>query len=493
MSVFKSLAKETLIYGLSYSAGRVINFLLITSYLTYRIFTQEDGYFSIYQDLYFYIGLLLSVLTLRMETTFFRFASDEAYGPGIYPLVSRLVWLLSLLFLTLVFLFRSDLLDFLKYGADLGTHLMLASGILVLDVVVALPFAKLRYDKKPMRYAWIKLSGLIVNIAVVLFFFEGMRLAYPESDPTLLSSKDKLYYVLLANFIASALNLVLLFREILPSLSHVDWSPLRRILAYSWPLVVVTLSFTIIQSGYTSYLKYLLSDDPASNLKASDSLNAAYRLAVIMNLFLTAFQYAAEPFFFRHSRQTDARRHFAALSLVFILCCSGIFLFTTLNLDLFSRLLGPGFRGSLHLVPILLVANIFSGLYYNLGAWNKLTDKTKMAAGISLTGLLINTVLYLVLVPVMGIEASAWIMLIVYFVMCVLSYLQGQKHYPIPYDLGTMVLVLIVSVLISGLTRFLLPEDALIRFLISNLVLGISLLGLYKLILKAVRSEKETG
>lgn len=490
LSVFKSLAKETLIYGLSYSAGRVINFLLITSYLTYRIFTREDGYFSIYQDLYFYIGLLLSVLTLRMETTFFRFASDENYGPGIYPLVSRLVWILSLFFLVLVFLFRAELLDFLKYGDDLGPHLMLASGILVLDVVVSLPFAKLRYDKKPVRYAWIKLSSLITNIAAVLFIFEGMKWLGSGFDPARLSSQEKLYYVLLANFISSSLNLLLLLREILPSLTQADWSPVKKILAYSWPLVVVTLSFTIIQSGYTSYLKYLLSDDPASNLKASDSLNAAYRLAVIMNIFLTAFQYAAEPFFFRHSRQTDARRHFAALSLVFIICCSGIYLATTLNLDLFSRLLGPGFRGSLYLVPILLMANIFSGLYYNLGAWNKLTDKTKMAAGISLTGLLVNTVLYLILVPVMGVEASAWIMLIVYFLMCVLSYFQGQKHYPIPYDLGTMVLVLIGSVLISALTRSLLPEGLVLRFLISNFVLLISLFGLFKLILKAVRSEQ---
>ncbi|MBK9270806.1 MAG: hypothetical protein IPM48_04355 [Saprospiraceae bacterium] len=456
MSVIRSLAKETLIYGLSYSLGRVINFLLITSYLTYRVFVSEDGYFSIYQELYFYVGLFLGLLTLRMETSYFRFVTDDRYSEIIYPIASRLVWLCSAIFLLIVFLAKNQILAWMKYEDNLDAHLMIASFILVMDVLISLPFAKIRYDKRPLRYAWIKLTGLMINVVLVLIFFEGIPLLNEEFNLHHLSSEQKLFYVLFANLLASLMTLILLYKEISEAFAPVrEWSLVKTLIQFAWPLVVVTFSFIIIQSGYTSYLKYLLSDDAKSNLVASDSLNAAFRLAVIMNLFLTAFNYAAEPFFFRQAKKQDGKKHFADLSLAFVFSCCVIYLFTTANLSLVSQLLGPNYRNALHLVPILLMANIFSGMYYNLSAWNKLTDQTLLAAGISFSGLILNTILYFLWLPIYGLDASAWIMCLVYFWMCAWSYFQGQKHYPIPYRLLPMFLSLAFA---GGMSWFFLSD-----------------------------------
>ncbi|MBK7232280.1 MAG: hypothetical protein IPH93_08450 [Saprospiraceae bacterium] len=490
MSNIVSLGKETLIYGLSYSLGRVINFLLITSYLTYRVFEKEDGFFSIYQDLYFYIGLFLGILTLRMETVYFRFVSDPQYKELIYPLASRLIWIVSGLFLFIIITFRSPILDWMKYGSSLSLHLLMACFILVLDVIVSLPFAKIRYDKKPIRYAWIKLTGLLMNVILVLGIFEGIKFWLESGSLSELSSERKLLYVLMANLLASFLTTLLLFPEILQAIKKVDWSPLKKMFSYTWPLIVVTLSFTIIQSGYTSYLKYLLSDDVKANLMATDSLNAAFRLAVIMNLFLTAFNYAAEPFFFRHASNTNAKQHFADLSYVFILCCSVIYLVTCLNLNLFSLLLGTNYRASMHLVPVLLMGNIFSGLYYNLSAWNKLTDKTLMAAGISFSGLVLNTVLYILLIPMLGLDASAWILLVVYFWMCAWSYFQGQKHYPIPYQLIPMFLNLSFVALIAWIFQNYNFGSQTISLVLGNLICFIFIFYTYRMIRKSINQSQ---
>ena len=437
MTSLRSLAKETLIYGMSYSLGRLINFLLVTNFLT-SVFSDNRAYFSIYTEIYFFIALFLGILGLQMETTFFRFVSDEESKTKIYPLASQVVFIACIIFIAGVYLFIEPIETLLNYP-DLRMHIYLAAWICVLDVISALPFSKIRYQKQAQRYAWIKLSSILLNVILVI----GM-VSYFAGSPA-----EQLKYVLLANLIASMISFVFLIPEIRESFQKADWTMAKQVMRYASPLVIVSFSFIIIQYGATSLLKYFLPGSILENLDKSSTYNAAARLAVIMNLFVTAFNYAAEPFFFRHKHAENSRTDFARLSLYFVISCSFVYLFTVLYRDLFAYLLDKNFRGELFLINILLLANIFAGIYSNFSSWYKLADKNYLAAWISFSGMLLMILLNIILIPYLGNASAAYANLACYLFICAMSYYQGQKYFPIPYKLWRMSSYLIVCVLIS--------------------------------------------
>lgn len=437
MSSLKSLAKETLIYGLSYSLGRLINFLLVTVYLT-RVFSADKAFFSIYSEIYFFIALLLGLLTLRMETTFFRFASDEKFKSGIYPLASQMVFIASTLFIVFLYIFIHPIENFLQYP-DLRSCLYMAGWIAVFDVICSLPFSKLRFQKQAVRYAWIKLSGLLLNVILVIVF-----LNYFEGD-----AAEKLRLVIVANLISSIIVFLFLLPEFKQILTRADWSKAGVIINYAFPLILVTFSFIFIQYGSTSLLKYLLPGSIMENLDKSSQFNAAVRLAVIMNLFVTAFNYAAEPFFFRNATAENAKKIFAKVSLYFLIGCCIIYLGTCLFIDLISVLLDKNFRSELFLVNILLLANIFAGIYSNFSSWYKLADRNYMMAMVSISGMLLMVVLNIFMIPYFGNRSAAYANLACYIFICFMSYYQGQKSFPIPYPILKMSIYLISCVLIS--------------------------------------------
>ncbi len=463
MQVFKSLAKETMLYGLSYSLGRVLNFLLSTSYLTYKVFIEQDGTLALFQDIYFYIALFLGILSLRMETSLFRFLNKDK-SDSIYALLSQFVGIACIVFLIFYFLFKNQIQKLLAYPENFDRCIFLAILIIILDVLSSLPFAKLRYDQKAKRYAWIKLLGILINIALVLFFFEF----YFQKDQILrLSPSGKIFYILLSNLLSSAIVLILLYKEIFKSFKKADWSLSSEIIKYSWPLIAVTLMFTVIQYGYVSFLKFLLPGNVSENYSVADDISATARLAVIMNIFITAFNYAVEPFFFRHAQNKNSKEHYAKLNLFFVITCSIIFILISVNSSIVSYFISSQFRQSINLLPILLMANIFSGIYTNLSSWYKLTDKTLMAAGISFIGFILNIVLFIILTPRLGVEAAAWISVIVYFVMCVLSVWQGMKHYPIPYEYSKTIFYLLIAVIISFLHNHYVELNPILNVLLS--------------------------
>ncbi len=404
--------------------------------------------------MYFYIALFLGILTLRMETTFFRFISDEKTKNKIYPLLSQIVLIACIVFIVMAIIFIEPIQSFLKYP-DLKNHIFLTVSIIVLDVLSSLPFSKIRFKKQAMRYAYIKLSGIFLNIFLIFFFLEILKLIWPMFQFETLPASSKLFYILLANVLSSGFTLILLSPEIKESFQKVDWSFSRNILSYSWPLIIVTLCYTIMQNGYTSFLKFLLPGTPMENLQMSSQFNASARLAVIMNLFITSFNYAVEPFFFRHAKHEHAKEIYAKVSLYYICCCCLIYLFTCLFIKDFSLLLGSEYREALHLVSIFLLANIFAGLYSNLSSWYKLKDQTKMAAWISLSGLFLTLLINILLIPTYGMDVSAYAMLISYAAICVFSYLQGQRFFPIPYPLIKMGTYLVSSVLLVYGLRYL--------------------------------------
>lgn len=437
MASLRSLARETLIYGMSYSLGRLINFLLVTNFLT-SVFSDNRAYFSIYTEIYFFIALFLGILGLRMETTFFRFVSDESSKSKIYPLASQFVFIASFIFIAGIYLFIKPIEAILNYP-ELRTHIYLAAWICILDVISALPFSKIRYQKQAVRYAWIKLSSILLNVILVV-----SMVSYFGGSPA-----EQLKYVLLANLIASIISFIFLIPEIRESFQKADWTLAKVVMRYASPLVIVSFSFIIIQYGASSLLKYFLPGSILENLDQSSTYNAAARLAVIMNLFVTAFNYAAEPFFFRHKHAENSRSDFARLSLYFVISCSFVYLFTVLYRDLFAYLLDKNFRGELFLVNILLLANIFAGIYTNFSSWYKLTDKNYLAAWISFLGMILMILLNIILIPYLGNASAAYANLACYLFICALSYYQGQKYFPIPYKMWKMSGYLIFCVLIS--------------------------------------------
>lgn len=437
VAALRNLAKETIIYGMSYSLGRLINFLLVTVYLT-RVFSEDRAFFSIYSELYFLIALSIGVLTLRMESSFFRFVSDDKFKHSIYPLASQIVFIVSLTFVALIYLFI-DRIELLLQYPSMRYTLYMAIWIIFLDVICSLPFSKLRYQNKAMRYAWIKLTGIIINVVLVLYFLQSW-----EGNAT-----EQLSYVVLANLMASLLVLLLLLPEIKESFALADWQLTGRLLNYAFPLILVSLSFIFIQYGATSLLKYFLPGDVMQNLDQSSQYNAAMRLAVIMSLFVTAFNYAAEPFFFRNAKHEDSRIHFSKLSLYFVISCSFIYIATCLFLPSIALLLDKNFRTELFLVNILLMANIFSGLYANFSSWYKLTDRNYYMALISISGMLLMVLLNLWWIPLFGNSASAYANLVAYIYISLMSLYHGQKHFPIPYKSIRMLIYLISSFVIS--------------------------------------------
>ncbi len=461
MSLLKSLAKETAVYGLSYSLGRVLNFLLVTSYLT-RVFSAERAFLSIYQDLYFYIGLCLGILTLRMETSFFRFASEERTQAKIYPVALKSIVLATAGFILGVVIFRKEVEEFLKYP-DAAPLLNLSLGIVVLDVMAALPFAKLRFEKKAMRYAWIKLGGVVLNILLAI-----AMISWNSGD----TGSEKLQWVMLANLISSLVVLAFLTPQLLEGFTRADWSLAKELFRYTLPLMAVTVSYLVIQNGSVSFLKYLLPGTYVENFDVSSEFVAASRLAILMSLFVTAFNYAAEPFFFRHARREYAPGLYAKVSLYFLIACCFVYMLTCLFIDLAALLVDKNFRGSLHLVSNLMLANFFAGMYTNFSSWYKLTDRTLTAACISISGLVLSSILNVVFIPLIGISAAAWSILLSYILISALSYWQGQKHFPIPYDMKRMFAFLMVSIVI------VIALPALADYLAIGLILRYGMYGL---------------
>jgi len=422
VSGIRSLAVETLVYGMSYALGRLIHFLLVTVYLT-RVFAGDRAFFSIYSEVYFLIALVLSLLGLRMETGYFRYASDGKHGAGnIYPLASQLVWIACGIFLLVVHLLLKPIGAWLHYPELLGV-ISMAAWIAVLDVASALPFARLRYEKKPTRYAWIKMGGILLNVALVLLLLH-------QHQGT---AAQKLALVVGANLVSSAVVLVLLIPELRSALKPANWGLSPQLMHYVVPLIVVSLAYVFMQYGSTSLLKYFLPGDVRANLDTSSSYNAAVRLAVVMNLFATAFGYAVEPYFFRSAKAGDARESYARIAYYFAVCGAFIYLGTTLFVEAFALLLDKHYRDELFLVQILLLANLFMGLFSTISSWYKLTDNNRLLAGVSLSGMVLMVVLNIVLIPRFGNASAAYANLAAYAFVCGVAYVQGRSRYPVPY------------------------------------------------------------
>ncbi len=456
MTLLRKLASETAFYGFSYILSRILHYILFTWYLT-RVFNDDTSQYGIYRDLYFYVAVIVVILTFRMETTYFRYAKEDR--PRVTTMSLFFLITLAGSFLLGLWIFRYQLSALLEYP-NMTNHIMMLGGVMFFDVMTAVPFAGLRQQNRPMRFLSLKLGSILLNIGFVLFFIELLpRWAQLGGFwSQVYKPYDQLFYVILGNLLASAITFFLLLPLLRNQPLHWDFTFLKRMLKYAWPLVIVGFAGVINQYSSIAFQKYFLENDLTTNLAEGGKYAAAASLAIILSLFTTAYNYAAEPFFFAHKDKSGARKVYADAALAYTIIASFMMLCILAYIDLFAMLLGKNFRYGLDVVPILLVSFLFLGIYYNVSAWYKLADKTLWGAWIAGTGTLITIVLSILLIRKMGVVGSAWTALACYVFMVVSCYLLGQKYYPIPYKiwrmLGWIAVALIMSFLMEWLRRY---------------------------------------
>jgi O-antigen/teichoic acid export membrane protein len=443
MNPIRRLASQTAVYGLSSILGRFLNYLLVPLY-TYTFAPPEYG---VVAEFYAYMGFLAVLLAFGLETGYFRFRSGGERPPEVvYATVLRFLVLANLGFLLIAYLGAQQLAELLRHPNH-PEYIWWCAGILAMDSVGAAAFARLRAEERAGRFATIKLIEIGANIGLNLLFVLVARRAF-ESDPESLlgglwNPAIGIGYVFLANLAASVLKLGLLAPQLgdglRPRGPRFDGALFRSLIRYSLPMVVIGLAGIVNEMLDRAALKYLLPYDDETNLAQLGIYSACYKLSILMVLFIQAFRYAGEPFFFAYAKRDDAKQTYALVLNWFVIFCVFIFLLVTLYLDIFQYFIGADYREGLHVVPLLLVANLLLGVYVNLSIWYKLTDRTLMGAWVSLLGAAVTVVMLWVLVPRFGYEGAAWAHLACYGIMVLVSFVLGRRYYPVPYDLRRVI------------------------------------------------------
>ncbi|MEL6972305.1 MAG: polysaccharide biosynthesis C-terminal domain-containing protein [Bacteroidota bacterium] len=452
-----------------------------------------ESEYGIVNDLYFYIALLLVFFTYRMETAFFRFASrakaEQSDPDTIFTTASLSIIATTVFFTTLLLWLAPNIANWLKYPGR-EDYVRVFTFIVAFDALAAIPFARLRMDSRPIRFALIKLSAIVINIILVFFFLEAMPWAVERNmgwAKAIYNPEHRVAYIFWANLLASGCTLVLLsplYYQLAWRFAQDVW---QRMLNYALPLVLAAVAGIVNQLIGTPLLKILGPGTTEENLALGGIYAAAAKLAVLMNLFVQAFNYAAEPFFFRQAAESDDKAIYADVTRAFALIGSLGFLGIMLYLEVIQYFLGQDFRQGLGVLPILLVANFFLGLYYNFSIGYKLSDQTRWASYIAALGAIITLAINFTFIPSIDIYAPAWASLACFLSMCIAAYFVTRKFWPVNYQLGRMayyLLTAIVAWLVSiGLAQTL-PDQVGIRIGVNTVLLCLTLLIWY-------RTEKE--
>jgi len=482
MALLKKFASETVFYGLGSVLPRVLLFAM-TPFLTRYFDTSEYG---IHAVMYSFTALLLVFFTYGMETALFRFGSLEGELDKVFTTAAISLLITTIFFVGLLFVFSNQIAAFLEYPDD-GRYVRWFAMITGLDALAALPFAKLRLENRPIRFAIIKILNVAIQIILILFLLAGCPFLIDngvEWVSNFYSDDKKLDFVFLANLVASGVVFLVLFRNFFNFKWEFDSQLWRKMLNYSLPLIVVGVASVINRQLDRIFLQKWLVEEDATNLTGIYAANV--KLAVLMSLFITAFNYAAEPFFFKNKDRKDSRDIYAKLGQAFSIVGSLVFLGIMLYIDLIQVLIGKDFRSGLGVVPILLLAYFGLGLFYNFSIWYKLTDRTRIGAWISIAGASITVLINYFFIPTEGIMAPAYAALACYIFMATVSYFIGKKYYPIDYPIGRMLGYIFTAVGFYLLSTWIRPflDENILKILSVNTLLFLSYLGGFYLIEK---------
>lgn len=470
MNIFKKLAGETAVYGLSSIVGRFLNFLLIPIY-TRKLDPEE---FGVYTEMYTYVTFLLPLFTYGMETAFFRFYNNENNKVKVYnSIFSTLLISTSFLIFGGMF-FNQNIASALGYG----NYTFLISGILfitVFDILSTIPFAKLRSENKAFKFAGIKIFGILLNIVLNLFFILLCPIL-AKGDGSLAIFIQSFYrsdfgvgYILISNLIPSGLIFLWLLIDSFPLKFTIDTELMRKVWPFALPMLLIGLAGTVNETIDRLMLKYML---PANeSLYQLGIYSACYRISMFMTILIQAYRFAAEPFFFDQASKADSKQTYARLMNYFVALTSVIFLLITLFQDIFIQFIGKEFHAGKDVIPILLMANLMLGIYFNLSVWYKISTKTIYGSIVSGIGAFLTIILNLALIPVLGYMGSAWTTLLVYTTMVVLSYYFGKKHFPIPYDLKTVSTYLGLALLLFFVFKFTEPQWLVLKYSYASVLL----------------------
>lgn len=432
MAGLKSLAKETAIYGVSSIVGRFLNYLLVPVY-TIALPASSGGY-GVVTNIYAWVALILVLLTCGMETGFFRFANKGQDDPmRVYSTTLLSVSIGSLVFVALGLLFLEPIAGWLEYGEH-PWYIGMMMIVVAMDAIQSIPFAYLRYKKRPIKFAALKLLFIFLNIALNLFYY------------VILEGND-VGYAFLFNLVCTSVVMVCMIPELRGFTYVLDKELLKRMLRYSLPLVILGVAGILNQVADKIIFPFVYPDEAEATIQLG-IYGAASKIAMIMAMFTQAFRFAYEPFVFGKSKEKDSREMYAQAMKFFIIFTLLAFLAVMFYLDILRHVIGRDYWDGLRVVPIVMAAEIFMGIYFNLSFWYKLIDETRWGAYFSLTGCIILILMNIFLVPKYGYIACAWAGFTGYGVAMLLSYFVGQKKYPIQYDLKAIgMYVLLAAVL----------------------------------------------
>jgi O-antigen/teichoic acid export membrane protein len=482
MRSYKQLASQTAIYGVSSIIGRLLNYLLTPLYT----YTLSKAAFGVVTEMYAYVALLMVIFTFGMETAFFRFNETHGDKKAVFSTSATFLGISSIFLILLTSIFRQPLADLILYPQH-PEYVMWFGMIIALDAFTAIPFARLRAEGKALRFVGVRLGSIGINVILNLIFI----LLIPHLLKTQYgffgldgSSFVHVRYIFIAN-VASSLGALLLLGSTFRGIRlRIDRALLRPMLAYGLPLVIFGLAGSINETLDRILLKYLLPEDIA--MEQLGIYGACYKIAILMTIFIQAFRYAAEPFFFAKAKDADARQTYAGVMVLFVGVMSVIFAATMLMIDVVIYFVGPDFRVGAGIIPIQLMSHLFLGIFYNLSVWYKLTDRTMSGALISVFGAAVTISLNIWLIPRIGYMGSAWATFICYATMMLLSYFWGQKYYHVPYDVPRLLLMPGMAALVWYLST-LLPLSGLPSFLANIAILMVFIMLIVVVLRKELR------
>lgn len=463
----KRLAGETAVYGLGTMVPRLLNYLMVPFY-TIWIFSQ--GEYGQITELYAYVAILLVVLTFGLETAFFRYANLTENPREVFNTATSVLLIISLVFVFFLFLFLDETAEMIQYSGN-KEFIILIGFIVAIDAFTSLPFAWLRYQNKAKRFSLIRILSVVITIVFNFLFLliipgilgDNYATYFPYNTTSMVT------FVLVANLIGSGSVLLLLIPELRQFKIQIDPATLKKLLAYGLPILVIGFAGMINEVSDKILLKYFLPDRATAEAQIG-IYGANYKLAVLMMLFIQMFRYAAEPFFFAEADKKNAKEIYSRVMTWFVIFIWFIFLGVTLYIDVFKYFIGPKFWIGLQIVPIVLAAKMFLGMFYNLSVWYKLTNKTLYGALIALIGAAATIVLNIVFIPTYGFIASAWANFACYFMMMVVSYFWGRKIYKVNYELPRILLYSTTALLLYYLSSLNHIQSKAV-FLLLNTIL----------------------
>jgi O-antigen/teichoic acid export membrane protein len=462
MANLKSLAKDTAIYGLSSIMARFINYLLVP--IQTAKFNAAGGQYGIITNVYAYVALLIILLTYGMETTFFRFMSKEGEEPKkVYATTLKTVGFTSLLFALIVIVFLNPIAGVLGY-TDHPEYILVMYLTVAIDAFTAIPFAYLRCKHRPMKFATLKVLNITFNIIlnllylVILPYFKFNLFGIYDANFSL-----DVVWIFYINIFCSVATMLMLGKELTALKNPFDWATCKRMLSYTWPLLVMGLAGQLNQCASQIIFPYVFDGTAAEARTQLGIYGACIKIAMIMVMITQAFRYAYEPFVFGKSKDKDNKETYAKAMKFYIIFTLLAFLCVMGYMDILRHIVGRSYWEGLEIVPIVMAAEIMFGIFFNLSFWYKLTDRTIWGAYFSGIGAVVLIAMDILMIPRFSYWACAWAGFVSYAVSMILSYISGQKYYPINYPIKDIMIYIVVAVLLFAgisLTNAQLPTIA---------------------------------